>query len=167
MEGMELGFLVVGAMEGVGLLWFLLVGTIAGWAAGKIMDKEGRGILKNMIIGCCGAYLGGWLLPILGITGAALATLGSILTINFLKFIFLKVKFNIQPYGFKHLLTLLVAAICIGINSLIPEQPQLLWDIILRSAIITLVYVGLNYFLKISEEMNNAINKTFEKLRIR
>ncbi|MDH3709150.1 MAG: polysaccharide biosynthesis C-terminal domain-containing protein [Cyclobacteriaceae bacterium] len=107
------------------------------------------------------------LLPSWGITGAALATLGAILVINVLKFVFLKIKFDIQPYRIKHLLGLITAAICLGINYFLPELPQLIPDILMRSAIITVIYVSLSYLLKISPEMNHAINKTFEKLRIR
>ena len=108
-----------------------------------------------------------WLLPNWGITGAALATLGSILVLNVAKFIFLKVKFGIQPYKAIHLWGLLIGVLCVFINFFIPNQTHLLADILLRSTLITAVYVGLTYLLKISQEMNNAINKTFEKLRIR
>ena len=107
------------------------------------------------------------LLPTWGITGAALATLGAIVVINILKFVFLKAKFNIQPYGIKHLLGLMIAAICLGVNYYLPQLPQLIPDILMRSVVITIVFVSLNYLLRISPEMNNAINKALEKLRIR
>lgn len=49
------------------LLIFLLIGALAGWLAGLVMKGRGFGVLVNMIVGVIGAYLGGWLLPKLGV----------------------------------------------------------------------------------------------------
>jgi len=43
------------------MLWFLVVGVIAGFLAGKIMRGKGFGILGDLIVGIIGAMLGGWL----------------------------------------------------------------------------------------------------------
>ena len=45
----------------------LLVGLIAGWLAGQIMQGTGFGIVGDIIIGVIGAFIGSWLLPQLGI----------------------------------------------------------------------------------------------------
>jgi len=105
-------------------------------------------------------------LPKWGITGAAVANLAAIVVLNVLKFLFLKQRFKIQPYSFKHVLIVIVALLCWGINALLPELSNLYLDILYRSLIFTLVYGILNYFLKISRDMNNTINKTLQKLRI-
>ncbi|HEY3052235.1 MAG TPA: GlsB/YeaQ/YmgE family stress response membrane protein [Thermoanaerobaculia bacterium] len=55
-----------------GLIWFLLVGLIAGWLAGKVMRGGGFGIVGDMIVGVIGALLGGWLFGILGIAAGGL-----------------------------------------------------------------------------------------------
>jgi uncharacterized membrane protein YeaQ/YmgE (transglycosylase-associated protein family) len=47
---------------------FLLVGGIAGWLAGKIMQGEGYGPFANIAIGVLGGMIGGWLFGELGIT---------------------------------------------------------------------------------------------------
>jgi uncharacterized membrane protein YeaQ/YmgE (transglycosylase-associated protein family) len=49
------------------LIWFLLIGLIAGWLAGKVMRGGGFGVIGDMIVGVIGAFLGGWLFGILGI----------------------------------------------------------------------------------------------------
>ncbi len=49
------------------ILWFLLIGLVAGWLAGQIMKGKGFGLLGNLIIGCIGAVLGGYLFGALGI----------------------------------------------------------------------------------------------------
>jgi uncharacterized membrane protein YeaQ/YmgE (transglycosylase-associated protein family) len=50
------------------LLWFLIVGLIAGWLAGLVMKGGGYGVVGDMIVGVIGALLGGWLFGQLGIS---------------------------------------------------------------------------------------------------
>lgn len=50
-----------------GLLWFLLIGLIAGWLAGQFMRGGGYGVIGDMIVGVIGALIGGWLFGVLGI----------------------------------------------------------------------------------------------------
>ena len=49
------------------LLWFLIIGAIAGWLAGQFMKGSGFGLLGDIIVGVIGAFLGGWLFGKLGI----------------------------------------------------------------------------------------------------
>ena len=51
----------------MGLLWFLIIGAIAGWLAGQFMKGGGFGLLGDIVVGCIGALLGGWLFGTLGI----------------------------------------------------------------------------------------------------
>jgi uncharacterized membrane protein YeaQ/YmgE (transglycosylase-associated protein family) len=64
-------------MTGDQLIWFLLVGLIAGWLAGTIMKGSGFGLVGDLVVGVLGALLGAWLFGMLGITTWGL--LGSIL----------------------------------------------------------------------------------------
>src|ERR1022692_3580425 len=48
-------------------IWWIIVGLIAGWAAGKIMKGGGYGTIMDIILGIIGAVVGGWLLGALGI----------------------------------------------------------------------------------------------------
>ena len=66
-------------MSLTGLIWFLLVGLIAGWLAGKVMRGGGFGVIGDMIVGIIGALIGGWLFGVLGI-GLGLGLIGSIIT---------------------------------------------------------------------------------------
>ncbi len=61
------------------LIWFLLIGLIAGWLAGKVMRGGGFGIVGDMIVGVIGALIGGWLFGVLGI-GLGLGIIGAIIT---------------------------------------------------------------------------------------
>ena len=49
-------------------LIFLIIGALAGWLAGLVMKGRGLGVLGNIIVGVIGAFLGGWLLPMLGVS---------------------------------------------------------------------------------------------------
>jgi len=62
----------------VGLIWFLLIGLIAGWLAGQFMRGGGYGVVGDMIVGVIGALIGGWLFGMLGIGAGGF--LGSIIT---------------------------------------------------------------------------------------
>lgn len=49
------------------LLWFLIIGAIAGWLAGQFMKGSGFGLLGDIVVGVIGAFLGGWLFGKLGL----------------------------------------------------------------------------------------------------
>jgi uncharacterized membrane protein YeaQ/YmgE (transglycosylase-associated protein family) len=49
------------------IIYFLLIGLAAGWLAGLIMKEKNLGLLGNLIVGCVGAFIGGYLLEFLGI----------------------------------------------------------------------------------------------------
>jgi uncharacterized membrane protein YeaQ/YmgE (transglycosylase-associated protein family) len=42
------------------MIWYLVIGGVAGWLAGKIMKGSGFGIIANVIIGVVGGFIGGW-----------------------------------------------------------------------------------------------------------
>ncbi|WP_407689680.1 GlsB/YeaQ/YmgE family stress response membrane protein [Mycobacterium sp. HUMS_1102779] len=46
----------------VGLIGYIIIGGLAGWAAGKIIKGGGFGILMNIVIGIVGALIGGFIL---------------------------------------------------------------------------------------------------------
>jgi uncharacterized membrane protein YeaQ/YmgE (transglycosylase-associated protein family) len=48
------------------LIWWIIVGLIAGWATGKIMRGTGYGPLLDIGIGILGAIIGGWIMMALG-----------------------------------------------------------------------------------------------------
>lgn len=51
------------------LLWWILVGLIAGWATGKIMKGGGYGFFTDIALGIVGALVGGFLARMLGFSG--------------------------------------------------------------------------------------------------
>ena len=55
-----------------GLIWWVIVGLIAGWAAGKIMQGGGYGVAMDIVLGIVGAVVGGWLMSLVGIQAGGL-----------------------------------------------------------------------------------------------
>lgn len=49
------------------LIIWLIIGGLAGWIAGLIVQGSGFGIIGDIIVGILGAVIAGWLLPQLGL----------------------------------------------------------------------------------------------------
>ncbi|MBP7531820.1 MAG: GlsB/YeaQ/YmgE family stress response membrane protein, partial [Ottowia sp.] len=76
------------------LVWFILVGLIAGWLAGMIVKGGGYGLVGDIVVGILGALLGGFLFGSLGgavggglLGSIVVATLGAIILIAILRLI--------------------------------------------------------------------------------
>jgi len=50
----------------MGIIWWIIVGLVAGWLTGKIMGGPGKGFLMDIIVGLVGALVGGFLMSLLG-----------------------------------------------------------------------------------------------------
>lgn len=48
------------------VIYWLIVGLIAGWITGKLMGGPGKGALMDIIIGLIGALAGGFLMRLVG-----------------------------------------------------------------------------------------------------
>ena len=64
-------------MAGGGILWWIIVGLIAGWLAGQVMKGGGYGVLADIVLGILGGILGGWLFSKMGM--GVTSTIGSII----------------------------------------------------------------------------------------
>src|ERR1700722_7063966 len=53
-----------------GLIWWIIVGLIAGWLTGKIMSGGGYGVFMDIIVGILGAMAGGFIMSHLGYAGS-------------------------------------------------------------------------------------------------
>jgi uncharacterized membrane protein YeaQ/YmgE (transglycosylase-associated protein family) len=62
----------------VDIVWFLIIGIVAGWLAGKIMRGGGFGLIGDLVVGVIGALLGGFLFGLLGLSANGL--IGSLVT---------------------------------------------------------------------------------------
>jgi len=49
------------------LLWFVIIGAVAGWLAGQFMKGSGFGLIGDIIVGIIGSFLGGYLFRKVGL----------------------------------------------------------------------------------------------------
>lgn len=69
--------LTLAAVDATNILWWLLIGLIAGALAGLVMRGGGYGIVGDIIVGLVGALVGGFLAGLLGIGSSGV--IGSII----------------------------------------------------------------------------------------
>jgi uncharacterized membrane protein YeaQ/YmgE (transglycosylase-associated protein family) len=73
------------------VLWFLLVGVVAGWLAGVLVKGGGFGLTGDLVVGITGSLLGGLLFGGalgVGVPGSiAVATIGAVLLLLGLRLI--------------------------------------------------------------------------------
>jgi len=98
------------------------------------------------------------LIPRYGIQGAAFGTLFSLVIFNLIKFIFIYSKFGIQPFSFNNLKVLLIAGLVLAISLQFPSIDEVILDILIRSAGITIVFSSLILITKCSAEIEQLFN---------
>lgn len=104
------------------------------------------------------------LIPQLGIEGAALASLLAMLIFNLVKYIFVWVKLGMQPFTVKTLILAGILALSYFAQSLLPQLETVIIDLVLRSVLISVLFLIPLYFLKISNEVNQLVDSTFKKI---
>ena len=106
-----------------------------------------------------------FLIPIYKGLGAALAYLISIGILNFTTWFYIKYKFKMQPFGYKHLLVIVIAATSLAAGYYVWRMPNLYLDIVVRSGVTAACYCLLTYLFKISPDINEKVDKTLALLK--
>jgi uncharacterized membrane protein YeaQ/YmgE (transglycosylase-associated protein family) len=71
----------------ISLLWFLLIGGLAGWLAGKLTRGRGFGVIGDIAVGIAGSLIGRLLFGLLGlgaygfIGSLVMATIGAVVLV--------------------------------------------------------------------------------------
>lgn len=63
----------------MGIIAWIVLGLIAGFIASKIVNRQGEGILLDIVLGIVGAVLGGWIMTSFGGMGVSGFNLYSLL----------------------------------------------------------------------------------------
>jgi uncharacterized membrane protein YeaQ/YmgE (transglycosylase-associated protein family) len=61
------------------IIAWLVLGLIAGFIASKIVNRQGEGLLINLVLGVVGAEVGGWVFRLFGMSGVTGFNLYSLL----------------------------------------------------------------------------------------
>lgn len=106
------------------------------------------------------------LIPVYGINGAALASLVAMLIFNSIKVMIIKKFYQVHPFGAGNAKLLLITAVTLIPAVWIPYMDSPLLDIILRSAVISLVFTGCALLWKVSGEINAIAKRGFALIGI-
>jgi uncharacterized membrane protein YeaQ/YmgE (transglycosylase-associated protein family) len=75
-------------------VWFIFIGLVAGWLAGRLVKGGGFGVVGDIVVGVLGALIGGVLFSSLGLSSGGgllgaivVATIGAIVLIFLLRVI--------------------------------------------------------------------------------
>ena len=103
-------------------------------------------------------FLNDYLIDLYGINGAAISTLIVLLLFTILKVLFINFKLKIQPYNLNTIkIIVLILVLYFTLNSLkLNLYP--LFNIIIKSVLISVSYIYLVYFLKLSKTINSTLN---------
>ncbi len=100
-----------------------------------------------------------WLIPKMGIIGAALAIFLSFLGYNVMRFVFIWIKLGIQPFSWANLQVCVLAGMTYLIVYFMPSMNSIWLDIAIRSICITIVFMGGVLGLRISPDINQIVQK--------
>lgn len=103
-------------------------------------------------------FLNDYLIDIYGINGAAISTLIVLFVFTVLKVIYINYKLKIHPYDFNTIKIIILISLIYLIFNYITFEFSPMLDIALKSVIISIAYISLVYFLKLSETINRTIN---------
>ena len=103
-------------------------------------------------------FLNDYLIDLYGINGAAISTLIVLLLFTILKVLYINFKLKIQPYNLNTIkIIVLISVLYFTLNSLkLNLYP--LFNIIVKSVLISASYISLVYFLKLSKTINSNLN---------
>ena len=94
-----------------------------------------------------------------------MATAFSLFAFNLAGLLFVWVKFGFQPYTKSNLIAFLLIIAVWGIGGLIPMTGQPFWDIFWRSGVLTILYGGGVLTLRISSDINDAVDMIWKRLK--
>lgn len=98
------------------------------------------------------------LIPVMGMNGAALASLISLIIFNLVKLLYIRKKFGTLPFSIQTIKVLGTGIITLAVGLLIPVFENHYLDLIIRSVAASVVYGGLIYASHASEEINSFLN---------
>jgi len=108
-----------------------------------------------------------WLLiPLWGMNGAALASLLSMALASAMRVFYLNWEMKLFPYRLNHLKCLAIGILAFVIAYFIPVSDYYIIDLIIRCSVIGVVFVGLSYAFRISDDLNLMADKFLKYIRI-
>jgi O-antigen/teichoic acid export membrane protein len=105
-------------------------------------------------------------IPMYGIEGSAFATLITVMIYNTIKLLFVVKKMDLYPFTNKTLESLGILAVCFLLFYFWNFPFHAIINIGLKSILVSILYIYLNFRLQISEEVNAVIGNVLRKVKL-
>jgi O-antigen/teichoic acid export membrane protein len=105
-----------------------------------------------------------YFIPNFGLNGAALATLIAIGLYSVAKLLFVVLKMKLYPFTKNTVISLVLTTITFMVFYYWNFNFHPIVNIVLKSILVTIFYLGLSYYLKISSDINFVMNSVFKKV---
>ena len=130
-------------------------------------SKYYRAVLfLGLLLGFFAITLNMILIPLYYIKGAAIATLISITLYSIAKLLFVVLKMKLYPFTVKNIYALLIGLLCFFGFYYWDFSFHPIINIILKSILVTLLYVGLVYKANLSGDINGVIVNVLKKIKL-
>ncbi len=106
-------------------------------------------------------------IPPYGMVGAALGSLLSVAGASLLRVFYLRQNMKLFPYRLVHLKCAAISLVTFVIGKVIPEFPNFLADLVVRSTVIGSVFIALSYYFNISDDLNQIADKYLRMLKLK
>ena len=120
-------------------------------------------LLMGVLLAVMTIFLNLWLIPRFGIDGAAMASFAAIAIYNTIKIIYVKQKFNIHPFTRETFKVLALLALVGALFYFLEFPFHPIVNIGLKCALMSLMYIGILYRFKISEDVFGILTKWFKQ----
>ena len=155
-------------LQGIWVFLFLMIGRVFDMYSGLnaiifITSKKYKyDLIFTLSLPLLVFFLNNWLIPLYGITGAAISTgLGLVLS-NLGRMIFVFFSFKLHPLNLNQLWIFLIFVITFIILEFVALlQFDYIFKIFVNSFCISILFLGSIYLLKLEPEINNYVKKGF------
>ena len=158
-------------IQGINVVLFIGLGKLSDMIFGTngeiiVMSKHYKfNVIAVGILAMLTIALNLLLIPSYGIEGAAIASFLAMLTFNLSKFLFVWMKFKIQPFSFGTFKLLIIVAFVLLVNQMLPKLDHVLLDMLVRSFIIAVVLLGATIGFKVSVEVNQVLANFLKRIK--
>ncbi len=124
-------------------------------------------LFLGLLLAVLAIALNSWFIPNYGINGAAVATLIAVTFYSLAKLLFVVFRMKLYPFTFKNFASAgITLALFLGFYywdfGFIP-----FFNIVLKSILVTIAYVAVNYVANISSEFNGVLNNVMKMARFK
>ncbi len=119
-------------------------------------------LLVLMLLVISSMYL---FIPIWGINGAAVAIALSFLVNNLMRYFFLKVRYNMQPFNYRFILVIFAFLLAYIVGVILPKMP-LACDILVTSSVFALIFLLVVIIFQVSNDISDILKEILKVIKI-